>query len=239
MPLTKKEVEAAEPNTILWDQGRGIVPGFGMRRQRSHPTFIFKYTRAGRSRWYTIGSFGAPWTVETARNEAKRLLGIVAAGGDPGAERQAAKAIEATPASAADRPLLLRELCNHYLDAAQGGLVLTRLKRPKKATTLAIDEGRIHRHIFPLIGSTPVSELDRQGVRRMIADIAAGKTATDEKTKLRGRAIVTGGQTIAARVADLLSGIMAWAVDENIIASNPVHGVRRFRLRGHLGSCCG
>ena len=53
-------------------------------------------------------------------------------------------------------------------------------------------------------------------VHSMIADITAGKTAIDEKTGLRGRAIVTGGATTAARVADLLSGIMAWAVEQGL-----------------------
>ena len=32
---------------------------------------------------HSIGRFGSPWTVETARNEARRLLGIVATGFDP------------------------------------------------------------------------------------------------------------------------------------------------------------
>src|SRR5262249_15140012 len=59
--------------------------------ERGAKSFVLKY-RAGRgrsapTRRVTIGRYGAPWTVETARDEAKRLLGCVAQGGDPAAER--------------------------------------------------------------------------------------------------------------------------------------------------------
>lgn len=60
----------------------------------------------------------------------------------------------------------------------------------------------------------------------MIQDITASKTAVEEKTGARGRAIVSGGADTPARVADLLSGIRAWAVEEEYVETNPVHGVR-------------
>jgi len=40
-----------------------------------------------RQRWITIGRHGSPWTPETARREALRLLGLKAAGKDPAVER--------------------------------------------------------------------------------------------------------------------------------------------------------
>ena len=40
-----------------------------------------------RQRWITIGRHGSPWTPETARREALRLLGLRAAGKDPATER--------------------------------------------------------------------------------------------------------------------------------------------------------
>jgi integrase len=106
---------------------------------------------------------------------------------------------------------------------------LTRFNRPKKASTLTIDVGRIERHIKPLIGSVLVSDVDSRMVKKLIQDITVGKTATTAKTKLRGKAVVTGGAGTAARVADLLSGILTWAIDEGYIERNPVHKVRRFR----------
>lgn len=221
MAITKRDVDKLTLNTIIWDDGQSSVTGFGVRRQRSEiRTFILKYRTGSRSRWHTIGQFGQPWTVDTARNEARRLVGILAGGGELQPEASS---------TAAEGPLLIGPMCDQYLAAAKAGTIYTRFKKPKKSSTLQIDEGRINRHIKPLIGEVPVCEITRAKVSKMIADIAAGKTATVEKTGPRGRAVVTGGNTTAARVADLLSGIMAWAIDQGHIEHNPVHGVRRFR----------
>ncbi|WP_322418927.1 tyrosine-type recombinase/integrase [Mesorhizobium huakuii] len=115
------------------------------------------------------------------------------------------------------------------MEIAEAGAILTRFNRPKKQSTLSIDRGRIDRHIKPLIGTMAVTDIDGRAVKRLIEDITVGKTKARIKTKARGRANVTGGAATAARVADLLSGIMTWAVDEGFIDRNPVHKVRRFR----------
>lgn len=54
-----------------------------MRRQRRDAVYILKFRAAGKQRVYTIGQHGSPWTVDTARIEAKRLLGELAKGTDP------------------------------------------------------------------------------------------------------------------------------------------------------------
>ena len=148
--------------------------------------------------------------------EAKRLLGLIVSGLDPGAHQT-------------EKPETVSQLCDDYMDAAWSGAILTRFNRPKKASTLEIDRGRISRHIKPLIGHLKVTEIHSRTVRRMIDDITVGKTAVTLKTKVRGKAIVKGGAATAARVADLLSGIMTWAIEQGIISQNPVHRVRRFR----------
>lgn len=222
MPITKLDVDAMQPGSLLWDSGRGSVSGFGVRKQRRYPVFVVKAASSGKARWISIGKFGAPWTVDTARAEAKRLLGRLAAG-------------ESVPRKRAtsDGPMrTVAELCDRYLMAAKAGAILTRFNRPKKSSTLDIDVGRIERHIKPLIGPTPVDKMDRAVVVRLIGDITVGKTAGVTKTKKRGRARVTGGKGTATRVADLLSGIMSWAVDQGLIQHNPVHGVRRYRSQG-------
>ncbi|MCB1991443.1 MAG: DUF4102 domain-containing protein, partial [Geminicoccaceae bacterium] len=96
--LTKRLADTAEPflgedgrsrETVLWDAS---VAGFGLRVSPvGAKAFILKY-RAGRGRdatlrKVTIGRYGSPHTVETARREARRLLGIVAAGGDPAGDK--------------------------------------------------------------------------------------------------------------------------------------------------------
>jgi len=221
MAITKTDVDTLPGNSVLWDSGKGSVVGFGVRKQRRDAVFVIKYAIDGRQRWYTIGRFGSPWTVDQARLEAKRLFGQIASGVDPGQAKRDAK--DATPV------LSVSDLCDRYMEMANAGAILTRFNRPKKGSTLQIDIGRIERHIKPLIGTTSVTEVDAKVVKRLIQDVALGKSAIDVKTKARGRARVTGGAATAARVADLFSGIMTWAVDEAIIDKNPVHGVRRFR----------
>ena len=74
-----RQVRALKPGNIFWDP---TLPGFGARRQRSEAVAcILAYrTKEGRSRWFTIGRHGAPWTPHTAREEAVKLLGEVAGG---------------------------------------------------------------------------------------------------------------------------------------------------------------
>src|SRR5215469_2052540 len=85
-----REVRTLGPGETVWD---AAVPGFGARRQTGPAvSFFLKYRNLeGRQRWHSIGRHGALWTPETARAEAKRLLGVVAAGADPAEERSARK----------------------------------------------------------------------------------------------------------------------------------------------------
>ena len=67
----------------LWDQQ---CVGFGARRQRGSIFFYVRYRLSGSQVVKSIGRNGSPWTCDTARTEAKRLLGIVASGVDPFAQ---------------------------------------------------------------------------------------------------------------------------------------------------------
>ena len=53
---------------------------------------------------------------------------------------------------------------------------MTRFRKPKRASTIAIDEGRVSRHIVPLIGKLPARDLTRVIVQHMADGIAAKKT---------------------------------------------------------------
>jgi integrase len=211
-----RQVRALKPGEVIWDSS---VQGFGARRQRGSAVafFLFYRTRDGRQRWFTIGKHGAPWTPEQAREEAQKLLGAVAQGGDPSADKKA-KRNDATVA----------ELCDLYFSDAKSGRLLTRRKRPKKASTLAIDFGRIERHIKPLIGRLKVAAVTREDIETLLHDVAAGKTAARVKTKSRGLARVRGGKGAANRVIRLLGGIFTYAAQRRMRTDNPVHGVAQY-----------
>jgi Arm DNA-binding domain len=84
-----RDVRALKPSEIIWDSA---VPGFGARRQQDSVSYILRYRTAdARQRWHTIGRHGAPWTPDTAREEARRLLGEVVKDGDPAADRRATR----------------------------------------------------------------------------------------------------------------------------------------------------
>ena len=66
---------------------------------------------------------------------------------------------------------------------------------------------------MPLIGKLQVKSIERADVARVMREVAVGKTAKDEKTKLQGRRIVRGGEIVANCVQALLSKMFALAED--------------------------
>jgi integrase len=218
MNLTKRTVISILPgpscDRFAWDDE---VTGFGLRvKPTGVRSFIVQYRNAsGISRRLTIGRFGV-LTVEEARALAKRKLADVIRGEDPAAQKSADR-----------HAITVRRLCQTYLEAAERGLILGKRGQPKKASTLYIDRGRINRHILPLLGSRPVWELTPPEIMPFMRNVAAGKTAADVKTRVRGRAIVKGGRGTATRAVGLLGGILSFAVSEGVIAANPARGIKR------------
>ena len=211
-----RQIKALKPGQTVWD---AAVAGFGARRQKSNAIAYVLYYRTGegRQRWYTIGRHGAPWTPDTARTEAKRVLGLVAKGDDPAADKLAKRKAET-----------VSELCDLYMADAEAGRVLKRKGGPKKASTLAIDRGRVERHIKPLIGRLKVSAVTQLDCQNLLYDVAAGKTAATIKTKNRGLARVRGGKGTANRVVRLLGGIFTYALKKGMRSDNPVGGVEQY-----------
>jgi integrase len=210
------DVRDMEPDSELWDSS---VAGFGARRQRSAAVaYVLMYrTAEGRQRRFTIGRHGAPWNPDTARAEARRILGAVASGTDPAADKKARR-----------KAMTVAELCDEYLADATAGRVLMRGGKPKKAATLISDKGRIDGHIRPLLGRLKVGAVTRADVEGFMHAVAAGATRKQKKTKLRGLSIIRGGRGVATRAVGLLGAIFAYAVERGMRQDNPAHKVRKY-----------
>jgi integrase len=138
-----------------------------------------------------------------------------------------------TPAAkiAKRKALTVAQLCDRYFEDALAGRVRTRSKAAKKASTLTIDRGRIDRHIKPLLGTMSAVVVTRHDVEKFLHDVANGRTSGKTKTKKRGLARVTGGETAANRSVGLLGAIFTYAVRKDMRPDNPVRGVTLFADR--------
>ncbi|HJQ61207.1 MAG TPA: Arm DNA-binding domain-containing protein [Vineibacter sp.] len=167
--LATRLVESAKPaaaDMLIYDTE---VIGFGIRIGRgSARAHIVEYRLpTGQRRRKTIGRRGSPWTVEQARKEAIRLLGQVVAGVDPMDARKARRS-----------GMTVAQLCELYLREGCDR---------KKSPIIANDRGRMDRHIRPLLGNKQVSAPGSDDIETFLGDVAAGMTAVDVRTKLRGR----------------------------------------------------
>jgi integrase len=158
MTINLRAVGGLGPKATIWDDA---VKGFGARRQTSDAvTYVLKYRAAGRQRFFTIGRHGSPWTPDTARREAKRLLGLVASGADPADERGASSSLKA--------------LCDAYLVVAKA--------RQRPRTYL-----ETQRHLLVAwgpLGQLPLPEVSRRAVAERLAALGPGVTAIRARAAL-------------------------------------------------------
>ncbi|MBI5461327.1 MAG: site-specific integrase [Gammaproteobacteria bacterium] len=205
--ITKRIVDASFPKDkpyFVWDIE---IKGFGLLVLPSGvKSYVYQYrTPEGRSRRATIHKHGTK-TAEEAREKAKVLQRAVGTGRDPLAEKKARR-----------DALTIADLLDLYLESARF--------TEKADTTQALDRGRIHRHLKPTLGKRFVIELTSEDVRKAFAKIRDGKTAVDEKTRPRGRAIVRGGEGAARMSVRLLRAVLHWAASEGLCTTDPTAGV--------------
>ncbi|MGR4863068.1 tyrosine-type recombinase/integrase [Caulobacter sp. LARHSG274] len=195
---------------FVWDSQ---VAGLGLRvRVTGHKSYVLQYRHEGRSRRYAIGQHGSPWTPETARSEAIRLLGSVAGKIDVQAEK-----IEKR------MDLTVAELCDLYLVV---GLAT------RKASSVEAARADIENHIKPILGARKAATLGRADIERLLLDVAAGFTTKTAKTrKKRGLSRVRGGKGAANSAVRTLSAAIGFGVGRGVRADNPAIGVRRFQER--------
>ena len=159
--ITKATVEKLPLNSLIWDNA---LIGFGARRQLRHVHYLLRYRLNGHQRFITIGRHGT-WTPDSARNEARRLLGLVASKVDPANERV--------------RP------------AETFGAELTRYLDRKRPSLKARSIVEVERHLLvqcKALHHLRLAEIDRRTIALCLAEI---EQASGGVTRNRARSSLT------------------------------------------------
>jgi integrase len=179
--LTLPRIAAFKPDGegFLWDED---VPRLAVRaRATGAKSFIFKGTLNYRDIRITIGSTDT-WTIEAAREEARRFQRMIDEEKDPrdvlrqqeaerAAEEAAAKTAQEAARQAAEQAAryTLRALCEAYTDA---------LERAGKAKSAAATRSSFKCHVLshPEIADTPASKVTAHQVAALVREVReAGK----------------------------------------------------------------
>jgi integrase len=145
--ITKSVVDRLKSRGTVWDDD---CRGFGVRRQVRDASYVLKVRVHGRQRFLTIGKHGAPWTPETARIRARRLLADIAEGKDPAALRDAQRAVPN-----------FKEFSDRYLNEHA-------LPR-KKPRSVEEDMRNLRLHIWPELAKRRITDITELDIARLHA----------------------------------------------------------------------
>lgn len=140
--LTNRTIKALRPKPneqfVVWDSE---VHGLGVRvSPAGTKTFLLKYRlHSGRGRWKTLGRFG-DIALPRARKLAKDDIGIVARGGDPLSEKDAAR-----------DAVTIKTVAERFLSE--------HVEARRKPSTLRSYKQVIEQHIVRVLGSVPIADL--------------------------------------------------------------------------------
>jgi integrase len=156
--ITKSTVDKMKPWSVLWDQ---TVKGFGCRRHGTDGRhYLLRYRFNGKQTFKKIGRHASPWTPDTARAEALRLLGQIVSGTNPAiADRQGD-----TFGVELDR----------YLASKQGAL---------KPSTYGNLEYHLRKQAAPL-HALALTDIDRRTIAQLLSGVERGSGATS-RNRLR------------------------------------------------------
>lgn len=163
--ITKRLVDATKPgerDLFVWDTE---VKGFGLKvTPAGGKVYVLQYRidggRATAPKRFTIGKHGSPWTADTARDEAIRLLGMVKAGIDPQSQKMATRAAASIKADT-------------FAEVA--ALFVERYAKPNTRSWEATERIFL-KHVNPTWGDRPLKDIARRDVSRLLNDLVDSGT---------------------------------------------------------------
>lgn len=157
--LTKQRIDDLTPRAgVQYTEWDTAVRGFGVRvSPAGAKAYVLKYrTRSGRVRWRSYGRTDGDLSLEQARALAEGDRGIVAAGGDPLREIDAAKKAET-----------VGEVGERFLAD------LTARPKPAKAPTVRLYRLAFDQHIRPVLGAVAIADVTDEDAARLHRRLSA------------------------------------------------------------------
>jgi integrase len=195
--LTMKQISAAKPQAaryVLWD---GKQAGFGLRIAPSgRKTFILSYRLKGTRRAITasLGTYGDV-TLDQARNEARKLAGTVAHGGDPMAAKRAR--------TTAERALQAGRLVELYATALKNGTASSKRLHGRPASVGYVEDTLAYLNLFArTFGKRAAASVSRRDIEQLM-ETYTGRPATQRN--LHGA----------------ISRLYTWARRQDLLRDNP------------------
>jgi integrase len=209
-PITVRAVDALKPGDFLWDGGNEGVSGFHIRCRDKSKVYGLAARISGRQRWLRIGEHGH-YTPDTARKEARRLLGTISSGGDPASEREKAK-----------RTLTVADVASRFL-AEHCGVPDFSVKTFKVAPGAPLKPGSARQH-WHLLKRYVVPKLGK---------LRADAVTTLDIAKLHHEMRST--PRAANHMLSCVSAMSNWATRRGLWpkGSNPCEGIKRFEEKSH------
>jgi integrase len=215
--LTKRVVDAAVPgvaDTFIWDTE---LRGFGCRvSPKGRRVFVVQYRTGGRgsqTRRETLGPYGV-LTVNEARDRARRILGRVADGHDPVADKRAVEERHRIAREAEEREVLLAH--GLRFDRLAERWMAEHVAVMRKSATQAFYRLTLDNHVLPTLGRRDTRSISKQDVANLLRGLAHKKT--------------TGNRAVA-----VIAAVYSWALRMEILPDgcrNPAIGVELFREQG-------
>jgi Arm DNA-binding domain len=141
--VASAKVEPGAERSIYWDDS---LPGFGLQvTSAGAKSFVCQYRAGKRSRRLAIK---ATLRLGEARKEAKAILGRVAKGHDPLAERRKKEA---------EAENTLQSVCESYF-----------MREGKKLRTIGERQKALRRLAYPKLGARPIDDIRRSDISRLL-----------------------------------------------------------------------
>jgi integrase len=166
-------------------------------------SFGVRYSFANRDQRYYIGDAGTV-SLSAARDEARRVLGLVEARHDPHAEREARVAEDERERQASENAVTVGELSDRFMAEGRGVS-----GNPLRENTRRAWAGILANHVRQTLGDRPAAAVTRAEVRTMLE-------------RIRGEHPVT-----ANRVLEFLRVVFGWAVERELLTATPLAGMRK------------